>query len=95
MITDWVDNTGRKHVHVKMDTYYSGFFNSFTTYLLSIGTGVTIIFDMFKSGKVFVPPTSWASFYGAETKYIVEEMQEYYEAKKQQNQKNGTTCKPK
>lgn len=43
MITDWIDNTGRKHIHIKMDIYYSGFSNSFTTDLLSIGTGLNTI----------------------------------------------------
>lgn len=94
VITEWTDNSGRVHAHMNFGTFYNGFFKSFKEDLLKIGTGVNFIFDMFKSGKIFVSPTSWAGFYGSEADYVVDEMQEYYKAKKEYNQKNGTKCNP-
>lgn len=93
IITDWTDNTGRKHTHIKMDTYYNGFFKALVADFLTTGTGVNMIFDMFKAGKL-VSPKSPGGFYADDAKYITEEMHEYYQAKQQRNQQNGTKCKP-
>lgn len=53
-----------------------------------------MIFDMFKAGKL-VSPKSPGGFYADDAKYITEEMHEYYQAKQQRNQQNGTNWKPK
>jgi len=94
VVTDWTDNTGRKHTHIKMDTYYSGFINSFVKGFIKTGTGVNTLFEMFKSGKL-VSPLSWGTLYADEANYIIDEMKEYYDAKKERNKQNGTSCKPK
>jgi len=93
IFTEWTDNSGRIHLHAKLDSWYIGFFQSYKTSLLAIGANVSTIFEMFNEGK-FVWPTSWAGIYSAEAEYIYEEMGEYYKDKKERNKQNGgSPCK--
>jgi|GEM_PF-6590924 len=86
------DNSGRKHVHIQLTSYYQGFITSFRAGLLTVGANVSTIFEMFKNGK-FVWPVSWAGLYSAQADYIFLEMGEYYKHKKERNSNNGGNCK--
>lgn len=93
IFTEWTDNSGRVHLHAQLGSYYKGYFNNFKNSLITIGTGISGVFDLFKEGK-FVSPVSWGAFYGSQGEYIFGEMSEYYKDKKERNKKNGgSPCK--